>query len=76
MGIVTSQTFQKWIYISYRVFGERKSAFLLPLQRVFGLTQSQIMVARRDNAKNIFRSKIDEMGGRLQADRYGVTQVD
>ncbi|GMH36433.1 hypothetical protein BSKO_04301 [Bryopsis sp. KO-2023] len=63
------RAFQKWIYISYRVFGERQSAFLLPLPRVFGLNQSQIMVARRDNAKSIFRSKIEETGAPLQADR-------
>lgn len=63
------KAFQKWIYISYRVFGERQSAFLLPLQRVFGLNQSQIMVARRDNAKSIFRAKIEETGTSLQADR-------
>eukprot|EP00803_Ostreobium_quekettii_P003715 evm.model.scf_1083.2 EVM.evm.TU.scf_1083.2 scf_1083:24388-36797(-) len=67
------KAFQKWLYISYRVFGERKAAFLLPLVRVFGLTQSQIIVARRDNAKAIFAAKIAELskeqGGVLPADR-------
>lgn len=67
--MASRKRFQRWIYISYRVFGERKATFLMPLKRVFKLTDSQITVARRDNAKSVFKSKINELGGILQSDR-------
>lgn len=55
--------------MSYLVFGERKAAFLLPLRRVFGLSQAQIAFAIRENAKAVFRQKIDEMGEGAALDR-------
>eukprot|EP00210_Caulerpa_lentillifera_P002696 g2576.t1 len=54
------KAFQRWIYVSYLVFGERKASFLLPLRRVFGLSQAQITVAIRDNAKAVFNQKIEQ----------------
>lgn len=70
-----NQAFQSWIYLSYLVFGERKAAFLLPLRRVFGLSQAQIAFAIRENAKSVFREKIDDVGGGLQMDRKFLEQL-
>ncbi|KAL4420333.1 hypothetical protein ABPG77_010238 [Micractinium sp. CCAP 211/92] len=63
------KTFQKLIYVSNLVFGDRQAAFLLPWQRVFGLTDAQLYVAKRDNAKNIFKQYLDANGGELKADK-------
>jgi hypothetical protein len=60
------KTFQKLIYVSSLVFGERKAAFLLPWSRVFGLTDAQVQVARRDNAVKLFEARIASSG--LKAD--------
>jgi len=38
------KTFQKLIYVSNLVFGDRQAAFLLPWGRVFGLTDAQVGV--------------------------------
>ena len=59
------KTFQKLIYVSNLVFGERQQ-FLLPWSRVFGLTDAQLYVAKRDNAKGIFKQYLDSQGGQLQ----------
>ncbi|KAI8112260.1 hypothetical protein M9434_003584 [Picochlorum sp. BPE23] len=56
------KTFQKLIYVSSLVFGERKAAFLLPWTRVFGLTDAQVQVARRDNAKKLFENQLNTIG--------------
>lgn len=48
------KAFQRLIYVSQLVFGDQKAAFLLPWRRVFGLNESQLIVARRSNAKEIF----------------------
>lgn len=56
------KTFQKLIYVSSLVFGERKAAFLLPWSRVFGLTDAQVQVARRDNAVKLFEAQITASG--------------
>ena len=61
------KTFQKLIYVSSLVFGERKAAFLLPWSRVFGLTDAQVQVARKDNAIKLFEAKIAASG--LTADK-------
>ena len=45
----------------------RQAAFLLPWRRVFNLSDSQLFVARRENAKALFRGFIDSRGGTLQA---------
>jgi multidrug transporter EmrE-like cation transporter len=39
------KTFQKLIYVSNLVFGDRQAAFLLPWTRVFGLTDAQASTA-------------------------------
>ena len=44
-----------------------QAAFLLPWRRVFNLSDSQLSVARRENAKALFRGFIDSRGGTLQA---------
>jgi len=36
------KTFQKLIYVSNLVFGDRQAAFLLPWGRVFGLNDAQV----------------------------------
>jgi hypothetical protein len=61
------KTFQKLIYVSSLVFGERKAAFLLPWSRVFGLTDAQVQVARKDNAVKLFEAKIAASGLRADA---------
>ncbi len=60
------QTFQKLIFISGLVFGDQKSAFLLPWRRVFNMTDSQVSVAKRDSAKALFKTFLDARGGHLQ----------
>jgi hypothetical protein len=51
------------------VFGDQKSAFLLPWRRVFNLTDAQLFVARRDNARAIFAGHLAARGGELPAER-------
>jgi hypothetical protein len=63
------KAFQRLIYLSYIVFGDQKAAFLLPWRRVFNLNESQLVVARRDNAKAIFSQHLAAQGGDLPADR-------
>ncbi|KIY91916.1 hypothetical protein MNEG_16047 [Monoraphidium neglectum] len=66
------KAFQRLIYVSYAVFGDQKAAFLLPWRRVFNLNDSQLFVARRDNARAIFNQHLREnYGGQLPADRNG-----
>lgn len=67
--IEARKTFQKLIYVSNQTFGDRQAAFLLPWQSVFGLSDAQIFVAKRDNARTLFKSHIAKLGGELQADR-------
>ncbi|KAK9831616.1 hypothetical protein WJX74_002584 [Apatococcus lobatus] len=62
------KAFQKLIYVSTIVFGEQRAAFLLPWRRVFSLTDAQLSVAKRDNAKALFNNHIQSLGGELQAD--------
>ena len=63
MGV---QAFQKLIYVSTIVFGEQRAAFLLPWRRIFNLTDSQLTVAKRENAKALFNNHIQSLGGELQ----------
>lgn len=57
------------MYVSYIVFGDQKAAFLLPWRRVFNLTDAQLFVARRDNARAIFSGYLAARGGELPAER-------
>ncbi len=43
-----------------------QAAFLLPWRRVFNLSDSSLMVAKRENAKALFRAHIESKGGKLQ----------
>jgi hypothetical protein len=61
--VAARKAFQKLVYISNLVFGDRQAAFLLPWQRVFGLSNAQLQIARRDNAKALFNSKLHSMTG-------------
>ena len=62
------QTFQKLISVSTLVFGERQAAFLLPWSRIFGLNDAQLQVARRDNARSLFKARVSALGG-IRADK-------
>ena len=53
------------------MFGDQKAAFLLPWRRSFNLTDAQLFVARRDNARAIFRAHLEALGGGLPAERWG-----
>ncbi|KAF6994892.1 hypothetical protein CFC21_011492 [Triticum aestivum] len=55
------RAFQKLIYVSNLVFGDA-SAFLLPWKRLFGITDSQIDIAMRDNAKNLYAIQLKSIG--------------
>ena len=65
VGIVL-QALHKLVYVSGLVFGEQQAAFLLPWKRIFGYTDASLFVAKRDNAKALFKSFLDSQGG-LQA---------
>ncbi|KAL6642892.1 hypothetical protein ACP70R_021073 [Stipagrostis hirtigluma subsp. patula] len=55
------RAFQKLIYVSNLVFGDA-STFLLPWKRLFGVTDSQIDIAMRENAKNLYSSQLKSIG--------------
>ncbi|WVZ59445.1 hypothetical protein U9M48_009585 [Paspalum notatum var. saurae] len=55
------RAFQKLIYVSNLVFGDA-SAFLLPWKRLFGVTDSQIDIAMRENAKSLYSSQLKSIG--------------
>lgn len=64
------KAFQRLIYVSQLVFGDQKSAYLLPWRRLFNITDAQVFVARRDNARAIFRAYLEQQGGDVRADRH------
>jgi hypothetical protein len=72
--IEARKTFQKLIYVSNLAFGERQAAFLLPWSRVFGLTEAQLQVARRDNARALFKARVAADGG-LRGDRAALVAL-
>ena len=45
------------------VFGDRQAAFLLPWKRLFNITDAQLYVAKRDNAKQLFGNSLATFGG-------------
>jgi hypothetical protein len=63
------RAFQQLIYASALLFGDQKAAFLLPWKRMFNITDAQLYVAKRDNAKQLFKNSLDAMGGELPSDR-------
>ncbi|EFJ41589.1 hypothetical protein VOLCADRAFT_98450 [Volvox carteri f. nagariensis] len=69
------KAFQRLIYVSQVVFGDQKAAFLLPWRRTFNLNDAQIFVARRDNARAIFRQYLEARGGMLPADRHVLREL-
>ncbi|XP_027369035.1 protein TIC110, chloroplastic-like isoform X1 [Abrus precatorius] len=62
------RAFQKLIYVSNLVFGDA-SSFLLPWKRVFKITDSQIEVAIRDNAQQLYASKLKSIGRDIDAEQ-------
>eukprot|EP00951_Prasinocladus_malaysianus_P042434 scaffold514730_cov45-Prasinocladus_malaysianus.AAC.1 len=63
------RAFQKLIYVSALVFGDQKAAFLLPWKRLFNITDAQIYVAKRDNARQLFTTTLETTyGGELPSD--------
>jgi hypothetical protein len=69
------KAFQRLVYLSYIVFGDQKSAFLLPWRRVFNLTDAQLFVARRSNAQAIFSGYLAARGGELPAERQYLREL-
>ncbi|MBA0762010.1 hypothetical protein Gotri_024571, partial [Gossypium trilobum] len=55
------RAFQRLIYVSTLVFGDA-STFLLPWKRVFKVTDAQVEIAIRDNAKQLYASKLTSVG--------------
>lgn len=55
------RAFQRLIYVSTLVFGDA-STFLLPWKRVFKVTDAQVEIAIRDNAKQLYASKLSSVG--------------
>ncbi|XWS71924.1 hypothetical protein CRYUN_Cryun03dG0180200 [Craigia yunnanensis] len=55
------RAFQKLIYISALIFGDA-STFLLPWKRVFKVTDAQVEIAIRNNAKQLYASKLSSVG--------------
>ncbi|KAF8060559.1 SULTR2 [Scenedesmus sp. PABB004] len=69
------KAFQRLVYLSYIVFGDQKAAFLLPWRRVFNLTDAQLFVARRDNARAIFTGHLAARGGDFPAERQFLREL-
>ncbi|XP_057953310.1 protein TIC110, chloroplastic [Malania oleifera] len=55
------RAFQKLIYVSNLVFG-KASTFLLPWKRLFKVTDAQIEVAIRDNARRLYTHRLKSIG--------------
>jgi hypothetical protein len=56
------RAFQKLVFVSDQVFGKR-SGFLTPWRRMFNLTESQLELAKSDNARHLFRARLHELLG-------------
>lgn len=59
------QALNKLIYVSGLVFGERQEAFLLPWKRVCDYNDAAMYVAKRDQAKALFKSHLNSKGAEL-----------
>lgn len=64
-----SQAFARIIYLSQIVFGDQGAAMHLQWGTHFPVTDAQLFVARRDNAKAIFKQMFDLDEAELKADR-------
>lgn len=56
------QALNKLIYVSGLLFGERQEAFMLPWKRVCNYTDATLYVAKRDQAKALFKDHIESYG--------------
>ncbi|QDZ24024.1 chloroplast envelope inner membrane translocon protein TIC110 [Chloropicon primus] len=61
-GLQELRGFQKLVFVSEQVFGEKKAKFLLPWKRVFNLTDAQLNLAKRDNASSLYDAKLAGAG--------------
>ncbi|VAH04729.1 unnamed protein product [Triticum turgidum subsp. durum] len=55
------QAFQKLIFVSNLVFGDA-SDFILPWKHLFGITDYQIDIAMRENAKSLYALELKSIG--------------
>ena len=63
-----ARAFQRVVWVSNRVFGDLRAAYLLPWKRAFpGVTDAQLAVARRDAARQIFADRCAEVAGATEA---------
>ncbi|CAI5464387.1 unnamed protein product [Closterium sp. Yama58-4] len=56
------QAFQKLVYVSNLVFGE-KSKFLLPWKRIFKVSDAQVDIAVRNNSQALLQAQLDATKG-------------
>eukprot|EP00798_Chlamydomonas_sp_ICE-L_P030469 gene30469-35480_t len=63
------RAFQRLVYVSSIMFGDQRASVLTPWGQNFKLTDAQLFVARRDNAKAIFKSQLEARGLGFPADR-------
>ncbi|CAI7840156.1 unnamed protein product [Closterium sp. NIES-54] len=56
------QSFQKLVYVSNLVFGE-KSKFLLPWKRIFKVSDAQVDIAVRNNSQALLQAQLDATKG-------------
>ena len=52
--------------MSSLVFGERQEAYLLPWKRMFDYNDASLYVAKRDQARALFKAHLDSYGAQLQ----------
>ena len=57
------RAFQKLVFVSTLVFGERKSRFLLPWKRVFDFSEAQVQLACNNNAGALYEARVREAVG-------------
>ncbi|CAI5513105.1 unnamed protein product [Closterium sp. Naga37s-1] len=61
------QSFQKLVYVSNLVFGE-KSKFLLPWKRIFKVSDAQVDIAVRNNSQALLQAQLDASKGDFTVD--------
>mmetsp|Transcript_9892 Transcript_9892/g.36214 ORF Transcript_9892/g.36214 Transcript_9892/m.36214 type:complete len:1076 (-) Transcript_9892:1462-4689(-) len=62
------KAFQKLVFVSTLVFGERQSRFLLPWKRIFDFNEAQVEFAMRENGSGLYRQRVAEVIGTAKPD--------
>lgn len=62
---IVVQALNKLIYVSGLVFGAQQEAFLLPWKRVCDYNDATLYVAKRDQAKALFKGHLESLGSEL-----------